>query len=235
MISATGSDAGKNASKNNLAGRSQKSIAALSMGRSSVGIGTARRMPAIVGVRHPGAYGLWIAGSLGLSDDLEFLCPLPSRPGTSSFECNAPMIAIRANMESPPRSATSISAWIAARHAGASCSRFGKRAINVATSRKVRSLPPPGSRIGLSKVRDYAVQWRQPFLSKSVLNPFGGRGGFSSSRGLQSGQGIPAPPQSQSCSPCPRRIGMAFAHPQASLAARGDHANSSAPAGVNFT
>ena len=59
MISATtGFDLGKNASRNNVAGRSQKSIAALSIGPFlRLGIGTQSSMLAIVGGGHPEVYG----------------------------------------------------------------------------------------------------------------------------------------------------------------------------------
>jgi len=59
MISATtGFDLGKNASRNNVAGRSQKSIAALSIGPFlRLGIGTQISMLAIVGAGHPEVYG----------------------------------------------------------------------------------------------------------------------------------------------------------------------------------
>jgi hypothetical protein len=42
---------------------------------------------------------------------------------------------------------------------------------------------------------------RYPFLSKPVLNPFGGRGVSVSFVALQRWQGAPAPTQSQACSP----------------------------------
>ena len=59
MISATtGFDLGKNASRNNVAGSSQKSIAALSIGPFlRLGIGTQSSMRAIVGGGHPEVYG----------------------------------------------------------------------------------------------------------------------------------------------------------------------------------
>jgi hypothetical protein len=54
-----------------------------------------------------------------------------------------------------------------------------------------------------------ARQCRQPFLSNSVLKPFGGRGADSSSLGLHRGQGAPAAPQMQACSPFHGRSGWA--------------------------
>jgi hypothetical protein len=42
---------------------------------------------------------------------------------------------------------------------------------------------------------------RQPSSSYSMREPVGGRGGWSRLLGLHFGQGIPAPPQLQACSP----------------------------------
>src|SRR6202166_3819608 len=52
------------------------------------------------------------------------------------------MIPTRGSMVSPPCLATSISASVAARHSGASCSRFGSLMMQVAASRRVVSVPP---------------------------------------------------------------------------------------------
>jgi hypothetical protein len=54
---------------------------------------------------------------------------------------------------------------------------------------------------------------RQPFLSAWVLKPSGGLGAVASSAGLQFGQGIPAPPQVQACSPSLGLSGW-FSHTQ---------------------
>jgi hypothetical protein len=61
MIAAAGFGAGKNASKNIVAGKSQRSIAALSIGCSSVRGRNACRLPAIARARYPGPYGVWIS------------------------------------------------------------------------------------------------------------------------------------------------------------------------------
>jgi hypothetical protein len=55
MISAAGFDAGRNASKNNVTGRSQKSIAALSIELFLSWVGTLCRMLAIAGAGHSGS------------------------------------------------------------------------------------------------------------------------------------------------------------------------------------
>jgi hypothetical protein len=64
---------------------------------------------------------------------------------------------------------------------------------------------PPPSFVGL--------QWRQPFLSTFVLKLFGSLGGVPSSAALQSGQGIPDPPQVQARSPSHGFSGC-FSHTQ---------------------
>lgn len=59
MIAEAGLGAGKIASKNNLVGRSQKSIAALGIGCSSVrGRNPPLRLLAIADARYPGPYGV---------------------------------------------------------------------------------------------------------------------------------------------------------------------------------
>jgi hypothetical protein len=51
------------------------------------------------------------------------------------------------------------------------------------------------------------LQRRQPLLSNTILNPFGGRGAVSPSFMLHSGHGMPAPLQRQVCSPSHGRSG----------------------------
>ena len=81
MISATtGFDLGRNASRNNVAGSSQKSIAALSIGPFlRLGIGTQSSMLAIVGGGHPEVYG----GVFTMNG-------LPSRKNAREKKCERP-------------------------------------------------------------------------------------------------------------------------------------------------
>jgi hypothetical protein len=78
----------------------------------------------------------------------------------------------------PPSSATSISASMAARHSGASCSRFGSFVMKVAASRRIMSLRPSGRIIGSSNARDQALAaisaaspFRQCRLGSPRANP----------------------------------------------------------------
>ena len=90
MSAVTGFDDGKdgrNASTNNVAGRSQSSIAAVSIGTvpqlqglavAPVCSPNAGRMPGIVGARHPATYGAATAGGSPLCRSLTFLArPAP--------------------------------------------------------------------------------------------------------------------------------------------------------------
>src|ERR1700756_623360 len=126
-------------------------------------------MPAIAAARHPGAYGgVYTAPEQSRSS----LVALPDDAiyGASSPGYSARMIPILGSMVSPPRSATSISAWIAARDAGASCSRFGKPAMKLPASRKVRSSPPSGRGMGAWKVRDQS--WPDIRLAQLTRRPW---------------------------------------------------------------
>jgi hypothetical protein len=60
---------------------------------------------------------------------------------------------------------------------------------------------PPGRGMGSSKHFRFVLQWRQPFLSASLLKPFGGSGSLPASGTLQDGHGIPAPPHRRACAP----------------------------------
>ena len=60
---------------------------------------------------------------------------------------------------------------------------------------------PPGGGMGSSKHFRFVLQWRQPFLSASILKPFGGSGSLPASGTLQDGHGIPAPPHRRACAP----------------------------------
>jgi hypothetical protein len=59
---------------------------------------------------------------------------------------------------------------------------------------------PPGRGMGSSKHFRFVLQWRQPFLSVSLLKPFGS-GSLPASGTLQDGHGIPAPPHRRVCAP----------------------------------
>ena len=112
---------------------------------------------------------------------------------------SAGMIPILGSMVSPPCVATGINAWIAARHSGASCSRFGSLAMKLPASRKVCSSPLWVA--GLNRVRGGA-NLCQASIVVSYLPPlldleFSGSPGsvFSSSRLLLAGHGSPGAPQ----------------------------------------
>ena len=64
---------------------------------------------------------------------------------------SARMTPMRANIVGPPRSATSMSASIAACHSGSAASFFGRPVTYVAASGSVRSLRPFAKAIGSSK------------------------------------------------------------------------------------
>jgi len=84
---------------------------------------------------------------------------LPARRRAIPPGYNARMIPILGSMVSPPCSATSISACIAARHANVSCSRFGKPAMKSPASRKVRRSPPSGQGDGIVEAAVPTAQW----------------------------------------------------------------------------
>jgi hypothetical protein len=73
----------------------------------------------------------------------------------SACRFRALITPIRANMVGPPRSATSMSASIAACHSGSAASFFGRPVTYVAASRSVRSFSPSGRTIGSSNSRDH--------------------------------------------------------------------------------
>jgi hypothetical protein len=70
------------------------------------------------------------------------------------------------------RSTSSINASIAARHAGASCSRFGSFAMKLPASRNVRSSPPSGRGDGVVEAALQAFVGNAAILSPRDASSF---------------------------------------------------------------
>jgi hypothetical protein len=158
MISAAGFDAGKNVSKNNVAGRSQKSIAALSIGlflswgRNAVQDARNFRRALSGSIRGrvhgPNSRAASFVDYLtilyffaGLSRNVRTVSPGYSACMNAQYHGVAVTLGNRATPVSQR-----------ATLASCSCSCFGKPAMKSPASRSVRSSPPPG-RNGSSKAR----------------------------------------------------------------------------------